>query len=236
MDENGETLKEEKSQIKKGFIKTVFNFDDENKADMMNIVQYTLLAVIPCLLILKVIKSFSPDADNSKGSIEIFIEIVIQLTIMVLALYFINKIIRYIPTLSKFPYLGDSNITGFLLPLVFLLLTMQTKLGHKVNILLERVVDTWNGNQDAKKPSKEDIKVKQPLAGNHQASRADVLDQSQLLPSDNSSTQMPNTIAPQGNPNFNAMYQNQTTPMPDAASPAAEPMAANEGFGGFSSW
>ena len=42
------------------------------------------------------------------------------------------------------------------------------------------------------------------------------------------------------NPDFNDMYQNQTTPMPGAATPGmSEPVPANDGgggFGGFSSW
>ena len=31
----------------KSFIKHVFNFDDESKSEMLNIIQYALLAIIP---------------------------------------------------------------------------------------------------------------------------------------------------------------------------------------------
>ena len=221
--------------VKDGLIKTVFKFDEDNKGEMMNIIQYTLLAVIPCLIILKATKSLVPEADDSKGSIEIVFEIVIQLTLMVMALYFVDKIIRYIPTYSKIPYLGSENFNVFLLPFVFLLLTMQTKLGNKVNILSERVVDIYQGNPELKKDNgSSTVTVSQPLAGQHQPSRSDVLDQNQLLPSNLNTTQMPAVCNQE---NFSGMYQNTTTPLQDAATPSMmEPMAANEGGGGFGSW
>ena len=36
-----------------GFVKTVFPFDDSQKESLLNIIQYTLLTIIPIVIILK---------------------------------------------------------------------------------------------------------------------------------------------------------------------------------------
>ena len=38
-----------------GFIKSVFPFDEAQKATLLNILQYTILAIIPVILLLKLI-------------------------------------------------------------------------------------------------------------------------------------------------------------------------------------
>lgn len=222
---------------KNGFFNTVFNFDEENRGEMMNIIQYTILAIIPCLLILKACKYIFPGEDESKGSIEIFIEAFLQISFILIALTLIDKMVKYIPTYSKIPYLGNTPFPTFSLPFIFLLLTMQTKVAGKINILLERCMELIQGKKEALTvENNSNVSVHQPLAGGHSISRADTLDQSQLLPNSSVNTQMP----AMQNPDFNNMYQNQTTPMPGAATPGmSEPVPANDGgggFGGFSSW
>ena len=49
----------------------VFNFNDENKNELMNLIQYAVLAIIPIVLILKSVKTIFPEDDENKGSIEI---------------------------------------------------------------------------------------------------------------------------------------------------------------------
>lgn len=126
---------------------------------------------------------------------------------------------------------------------------MHTKLGAKINILSERIADAWNGRTQQAPANNQNgggVRVSQPLAGQHQPSQADYLDNTQLLPANRELTsmpapQVPNQMPPQQSPNFNNMYQGPNTPMPDAQVPMAiqEPMAANEGMGnmfGGSSW
>ena len=67
-----------------GFFNYVFNFDTENKHRIMNMLQYTLLAIIPVLLILRAIKHIIPDDDESKGSFEILAESLGQLILIML--------------------------------------------------------------------------------------------------------------------------------------------------------
>ena len=214
------------------FFEYVFNFDDDSKCGMSNMVQYSVIALIPVVLLLKGIKNFVPDDDDSKGSLEILAECIGQIAFIVLTIWFIDKIIRYVPTYSKCAY-ASFNSTSFILPFIILLTTMQTKFGAKLNILADRVVDLWHGKQPGDAGAQQqnkNVRVTQPLsgAGQHQPSQADHLDTAQLLPGNPQLTAMPN-IAPQQQqqpqgggqqqaPDFNAMYQ--------------EPMAANAALGG----
>jgi len=214
------------------FFEHVFNFEDDSKCGMLNMVQYSILALVPVVLLLKGVKNFVPEDDESKGSLEILAECVGQIAAIALAIWFIDKTIRYVPTYSKCEY-AAFNSTNFLLPFIILLTTMQTKFGAKLNILADRVVDLWHGKQpgDAGAQQNKNVRVTQPIsgAGQHQPSQADHLDTSQLLPGNPQLTAMPNIVpqqqvAPQQSPDFNAMYQ--------------EPMAANAAGGGMfgSSW
>ena len=225
-----------------GFLKYVFNFDEENKNSMMNMIQYTILSIIPVLITLRLIKHIIPEEDETKGSLEIVLESVGQIILIVLAIWFTNKIIRYIPTYSGENY-GKFNETNFIIPFIIILATMQTKLGAKLNILIDRVVDLWHGKKEGNtsqqgqaqgQGGQNTVRVTQPFAGQHQVSQADYLDRSQILPSNPQLTAMPQQ---QPRTDFNGMYQNNPTPLPGAMHPGGiiEPMAANEGIGGWGS-
>ena len=60
---------------KGGFFKHVFNFDEDSKAEMLNIVQYSVLALIPVVIFNKIMQRFVPEADDEKGSMEIVAEV-----------------------------------------------------------------------------------------------------------------------------------------------------------------
>ncbi len=225
----------DKSDTSVGFFNYVFNFDNENKMNIMNMLQYTVLAIIPVLLILKATKYFIPEEDDSKGSLEILVESVGQIIMIMLAIWFTNKIIRYIPTYSGTEY-HIFNEINFIIPFLIILATMQTKLGAKLNILLDRVLQLWNGSTKAAtgQQGNNNVRVIQPFAGpqqqqTHQPSQADYLDRNQLLPNNAQLTAMPQMMPQpqqqqqqpqQQQPNFNQMYQQQ------------EPMAANDALGG----
>ena len=71
---------------KEGFIGHVFNFNANAKEEMMNIVQYAILAVIPVVLLNKSIQRFIPEVDDEKSSLEIVVEVVVQLIFMFLGI------------------------------------------------------------------------------------------------------------------------------------------------------
>ena len=224
-----------------GFFNYVFNFDNENKMRIMNMLQYTLLAIIPILLILRGIKHLIPEEDESKGSFEILAESIGQVILIMVSIWITNKIINYIPTYSGEDY-PKFNEISFVLPFILLLATMQTKLGAKFNILIDRTMNLitgkngeegFNNNKEkgqAQGQGQNVVRVTQPLGGvgMHQPSQADYLDRSQLLPSNPQMSAMPAVATQQqpGVPDMNSMYQQ----------PYNEPIAANDGGGWGSAW
>lgn len=228
-----------------GFFKYVFNFDEDNTCEMMNVAQYTVMAIIPVLLILKGVKNLVPEEDETKGTLEIVAESVGQILFIVAAIWFTNKAIRYFPTYSGCDY-EDFNPTSFMIPFLIILSTMQTKLGSKLNILVDRVLDAWHGRSGEAGEKKAGaagggggVRVSQPISGGsmHQPSQADFRAE-QLLPSNPQLTQMPHQASLGGSHDFNQMHHSQNTPLQGVQTQNMEPMAANEGVGSMfgSSW
>jgi hypothetical protein len=222
------------------FINHVFNFDSDNKANMLNLVQYIFIGIIPIVLTLKAIKTYIPEEDDSKGTLEISLEVSIQLFAIFFAIWFIDRVIRYIPTYSGVAY-HKFNEVNFVLPLLIILVTMQTKLGSKINILADRVMDIWNGNQNpyVGKTNQANVKVSQPIItpGIHEVSRADTLDNTliapppQQMPAQNNISMidaLPNMTG--GDGNGLSSFQNQA--IQNSFMEAMEPMAANGALGG----
>jgi len=129
------------------FFSHVFSTTEEGKAEILNILQYSLLGVIPIVVLNKCLQRFIPDADSEKSSLEIFAEVLIQLVFMFVGIVIIHRVITYIPTYSEFKY-ESLTLTNVVLAFLLLILSIQTKLGIKVNILTDRVMELWNGTSD----------------------------------------------------------------------------------------
>ena len=227
-----------------GFFNHVFNFDSDNKAAMLNLVQYLLIGLIPIVLVLKGIKNIIPEEDDFKGTPEIAIEVAMQLFAIFFAIWFIDKMIRYFPTYSGVNY-HKFNELNIVLPLLIILVTMQTKLGAKINILAERVMDLWNGTQgnvgQVGNTSHGGIRVSQPIVtpGIHQVSRADALDntinpQAGQMPAQNNVSMidaLPNMMQ-QGQAQGGGLSNFQQQAIQQSFMEAMEPMAANGALGG----
>ena len=234
MDKITESVKSVQNESS-GFLNYVFNFDSENKSRIMNMVQYTLMTIIPVLLILRGIKHIIPEEDESKGSIEILAESIGQVILIILAIWITNKIINYIPTYSGEEY-PKFNEISFIIPFIIILATMQTKLGAKFNILIDRAINliSGKGNTNVQRADQQQgqnvVRVSQPLAGGiqpqHQPSQADYLDRSQLLPSNPMLSSMPTKFPQQ------QLQQQQPVQDMSMYQMSNEPMAANDGGGG----
>jgi hypothetical protein len=245
MDSTKEVVKAA-SDDQQGFFQTVFKLDEMDKDTLMNLVQYAILAVIPSMVILKVLRNFVPEDDETKGSIEITGEVALEVVFIVISLWFMNRVIRYVPTYSGRSY-PDSDPFTPLMPFLLVLFTLQSKLGSKLNILMDRCVAAYSGESPEVKEQARGggaVRVTQPLAGTHQPSQADTFTTQSILPSDRGLTAMPPVggaqMQPQQSPDFNDMYYNNPTPMPGAATPGMDmmggPLAANEALGGFAKW
>ena len=217
-----------------GFFSYVFNFDTENKNAIFNMLQYGALSIIPVILTLRLIKSIIPEDDETKGSLEITFEVIAQLSVLILAVWYTNKIIRYIPTYTGSPYSSFSE-TSAIIPFVIILITMQTKLGAKVNILVDRVTEYIRGSTGVQAPQQQQQHISTTdnlpqYQNNNPHQQSDGYDVLKLLPSNKQLTAMPENIANMSNSSGNS--RNQTT----VTTALNEPTASNEGGGGWSAW
>ena len=229
----------------KSFVKHVFNFDDDTKGELINIIQYTFIGVIPIIILNKSISKYIPEADDSKGSLEISAEIVIQLIVMLFGLYMIHRVITFFPTYSGAKY-EDYNVITSVLTILMITLSLQTKIGEKTNILIERLMDFWEGKDSKSEKNKSNgkksnVKVTQPIAGQQPTATGQITNQmyndGTSINSLPSMPQMSNPSPTQQLPNYDNMYQKNDTPLVNALSPGqmegfGEPMAANSALGG----
>ena len=102
------------------FFNHVFNFDTDNKCNMLNLIQYIMIGLIPIVLTIKACKDFIPEEDDTKASLEISLEVSIQLFSIFFAIWFIDRMIRYIPTYSGVAY-HKLNEINFVLPLLIII-------------------------------------------------------------------------------------------------------------------
>ena len=219
---------------KPGFFKHVFNFNDDSKSEMMNIVQYAVLALIPVIIMNKAMQKLVPEAEEEKGSPELLAEIVGQVIVMFLGILIIHRIITFIPTYSGEKYV-DFSVTSIILAMLVIILSLQTKLGEKVSIIVDRIMEVWEGPKDKKKGKKGQghVKVSQPISQNQPMTSSSM---GQSMGSTSISSLPPQQQeSSQQLPDYNNMYQQDSTPLVGAASPGMEsfgPMAANDALGG----
>ena len=159
----------------------------------------------------------------------------------------IHRVITFVPTYSGVKY-PDFNIVFIILAVLMITLSLQTKLGEKVSILFDRLMDLWNGTDSSKKKGKSgNVKVTQPIAGQQMGGSitGQVMPQTQSTYTDGTSiNSLPtsSSTSTQQLPNYDNMYKEQNTPLVNAATPGGmegfEPAAANSVLGGGfgSSW
>jgi hypothetical protein len=252
-----ETLDNKKQTL--GFFNHVFKFDESSKGEMTNIIQYALLAIVPIVILNKLMQKYVPEADENKGSLEILAEVVFQILGMFLGLLLIHRMITYVPTYSELNY-PEFHVIFNVLATLMVLLSLQTKLGEKVSILLERLSVVWNGKSSSDSKTASKVKITQPISQGHSGqpiynntnqtfsdgtsiNQLPVLSQSSQdpyqypQPTQQQQTQQPAT-------NYDNMYRPDTNKLVGAASPSMDNqggvMAASDmlggSFGSFSSW
>lgn len=222
-------LQESSETNKKTFLNHVFSGTEEGKAEILNVVQYASMGVIPVVILNKLIQRFIPEADTEKSSLELLAEIFIQLIVMFCGVIVIHRIITYFPTYSGFKY-ESLTLTSVVLAFLIIVLSIQTKLGIKVNILVDRVNELWNGSssEDKKQNVKGNVRVSAPMSG-HVPSQADYLDsthiQSDMFPP------APVATTRQNKGTYDSMMRGGSSAGADFGSYMG-PMAANSVLGG----
>jgi hypothetical protein len=148
---------------------------EESKAEIFNTIQYSLLGVAPVVVLNKLVQRFIPEADPDKSSMEIAVEVLIQIIIMFVGVILIHRIITFLPTYSEFKY-DNLSLTNVILTFLILVLSLQTKIGIKVNILADRAMELWNGTTENMETQKSSSVRR---VSNHAPSQGDTLGSTQ---------------------------------------------------------
>ena len=246
--------------VKQSFFKTVFNFDEDSRAEYLNIAQYALMAIIPILILNKVVGYVMPMVDENKGSLELSLEVIIQSLMLFIGILIINKAIRYFPTYSGVNY-QPMDILSLVPMFLVIMLSLQTRIGQKSAIVVDRTIemisektgvdlDNKKGKDQKGKHAAQNQKTghptvpttmpsrSQPMGGNQQMANAMTgggMGTTSLssLPTDNGSS------GSYSGPDFNSMYSGPDMSFPNSQSGLQgdllgnnEPMAANSVLGG----
>jgi hypothetical protein len=120
-----------------GFFTYVFKLSKFKQEDLMNIVQYTLLSIVPVVLFIYFTKKYFPSLEESDSSLYIFTVTVIELIFMIIGIFFIDRIINYIPTYSG-KYYETINLTTIVVIFVLFMLITETGFKKRTLVMLER--------------------------------------------------------------------------------------------------
>ena len=121
------------------FVNYMFSMSDGEKVEIINMFQYIILAIIPVIIIVRLIKNYVPPLNNKKATIEILIELIVQLVVLFALFFFVHKLIAFIPTYTKQQY-QNVQFLPLVLPLLFVLFTMDKNVGEKAQLLLKRAL------------------------------------------------------------------------------------------------
>jgi len=218
-----------------GFFKHVFHFDEKTKSELLNICQYSVISILPVVLLNKAMQKYVPEADDEKASLELSVEVLLQIIIMFLGIFLVNRITTYFPTYSGTKY-EELHITDIVLIGLVILGSLQTKLGEKISILFDRLLELWNGKEENKRPIKNgNVKVSQPISGQMTIPNPpNMANQNIGSPNTTSINQLPTEMISQNTPDMNNSFRNDYSQNEGGQSmmDGGNIMAANEAVGG----
>ena len=132
---------------------TLFNhmFSDENtKPNIVNIMQYTAIGIIPVLVLNRLMQHIFPEVDEKKNNLELSIEVIGQLTLLFVGIFMIDNLIRYFNVYSGEKY-NDVSVLNMILPLMIILFSVPSKIGQKMQLLMDRILRGLNIESEQKK-------------------------------------------------------------------------------------
>lgn len=133
------TTRKQLGGLKPGFFEHMTTFSDNEKAQVLNLLQYGGLIILPLLILLKFMKMYIPEEDPTKGSPELLVEVALQLGLILVVFFLVHKMVCYVPTYSKVEY-GNLNLLHVVLPLFFLMFALDTNVAQKLNVLFDRLI------------------------------------------------------------------------------------------------
>lgn len=130
-----------KPMTNQGFFPYVFMLTKFKRDDLLNIVQYMTLSIVPIILLMYFLKKYLPSVTHENSSLYILVVTTIEMIIMVIGIFFIDRIINFIPTLSG-KYYEIINLTNVIIVYVLVMMMSQAGYRERIAILLYRF-DNW---------------------------------------------------------------------------------------------
>ena len=117
--------------------------DKDTKSNVINIIQYSLVGIIPILILNKAMQHIFPDADDKKNNLELSVEIIGQLAMLFIGIFFVDRLIRYFKVYSGEKY-DDVSALNLILPFMIILFSIPSKIGQKTKIMMDRIMRALN--------------------------------------------------------------------------------------------
>tara|TARA_B110000008_G_scaffold278863_1_gene323905 strand:+ start:1570 stop:2292 length:723 start_codon:yes stop_codon:yes gene_type:complete len=238
MEASSDTAKKVVQKNGANFIEHVTTFNNDNKNEIMNSVQYLIMIFIPLLFLNNIIDHTIPKLDPKKSNLELVTEIIAHSLLLVFAIVLLNKIITFFPTYSGRDY-DHVSLIEFVL---FVVLAVP-KIHNKSKELFKRVKHAWEGKEDAKKSDSDKqqqdnnankVSVSQPISGGGNIFAPPMATKNPPATPQYQGQHQQMTQPPPQQSTSNQIYNNSGFGGLQNAQSPQEPMAANDGFGAFS--
>ena len=228
-----EDHKFEKEQLSKGFFSWVFFMDEKMKIELMNIGQYIGLALLFYSILIYFMDMYLPFINETNSSLEIIIRLFVFVYVLFYSIYFINRVICYIPTFSSHSYpdyiMYDSKFMfSSIISIIITTVSFHESFKIGMNTLYDRLKSLTSSSDETPKKKKKKVTI------NENENTSDQQSFQQPLPPMQNSLYTGNTTSINQLPVVNVQRNNYQEDTQNQGQ-APEPMAANEGGSAFGS-
>ena len=117
-------------------------FDDFRLGELFEILQYSILYIMICLITGIYLDHIFPDPDENKGTLRIMLELSIHSIVVAIAVFYIRKICHLFPLFFNFKGFREIHTKEYdgeiIVAIVFF--TTQKKIFQKINLLHKRLL------------------------------------------------------------------------------------------------
>jgi hypothetical protein len=127
----------------KNKLSDLITFDDYRLTQLFEIIQFSILYIIICLVTGIYLDYLFPDLDETKSSLHILLELSIHSIIVALSVFYIRKICHLVPLIFQVKNFREIHTREYdgeiIVAIVFF--TTQKKIFKKINILHKRFLE-----------------------------------------------------------------------------------------------
>ena len=118
---------------------------------IMNSIQYTAMSIVPLLLVNSVLETQLPAFSPRTPPLSMVIETAVHMMILLIVLYFVDRVVRYFPSMSGDKYGEVSFETIGLLLVLLVVNSHNSHLGKKVMHLTRHAKERFTSNREGVK-------------------------------------------------------------------------------------